>query len=172
MAGANKFSPRGLAQIVREEAIVLFVYEDIDTKGVKHRANGIGNNDDSLALDTRTTVEQAVEKLYENVKRFEAVVNETITRVLEPNEFDAVGSRAFNAGVTGFRVGEQKLIEAVNNFDVVGIVWELAMDGNKSRRRHEADMFINNKYIDFSKVPLLEVDIRHMRWIPNPIQVP
>jgi GH24 family phage-related lysozyme (muramidase) len=172
MAKDYRLSPRGQSAIVREEAIVLFVYEDKDTKGVIHRANGVGNNDDSMAPDARITVEEAIEKFHENIKRFEAVVSETITRDLNEHEADALISRAFNSGVTGFRVGQAKLIQAVNNNDIVGVVWELAMAGNKKRRRHEADMYHTGRYIDFRLVPLFEVDLKHRRMIPNPIQVP
>lgn len=165
-----KMSPRGLASVVREEAIVLFVYEDTDTKGVRHRANGIGNNDDSLDLSSRITVDEAVAQFLENIRRFEAVVDRTITRKLAQNEYDALVHRAFNSGVRGFEVGERDLIDAVNRDDDRAVVMELVRDGNLARRIREANMYVSAYYNSkMDKVRLYENDLRHFVEIPNPI---
>lgn len=91
------FTLPGLCQIIREEAIVLTTYDD----GGKI-ANGIGNRDDSLVPGSTITIEEAIKTFLFNMTRFEAVVDRSFTRILLPHQKDAMGSRAFNSGVTGF----------------------------------------------------------------------
>lgn len=167
----RKMSLKGLAQGICEEAIVLFVYRDKDTKGVWHSANGIGNNDDNLDTSTRITIEQAVAQYLENFKRFEAAVNRSITRQdIRQNEFDALGLRAFNSGVRGFEEGEKVLIDAVNAKDARRVCQEMIADGNLKRRVHEAALFMDeHMYIDASKCRLYEKLITDWRLIPNPL---
>lgn len=132
----------GLCQIIREEAIVLTTYDD----GGKI-ANGIGNRDDSLVPGSMITIEEAIKTFLFNMTRFEAVVDRSFTRTLLPNQRDAMGSRAFNSGVTGF-TRLTGLIKAVEDDNKRMVIYELCRGGNLKRRLHEASMYCFAEYKD------------------------
>lgn len=184
-----------LAQVARYEGCVTVTYWDISSDGSKKKADGLGNQDDSLELNGHVSIEQAFAKLKENAVRFESVVDRVVTRALLSHQKGALVSRAFNAGVAGFGALTD-LISAVNADDSQAVAVELLkgteevwknpdLDGNLRRRLFEATQYESGQYRDLRRVgdkwyevpmlPLFTDDPRKAGvrplWIPMPMEL-
>lgn len=98
-----KLSNNGRAFLCREEGLRLKAYKDV--KGVP--TIGYGNtfyeDGSPVRMGDEITIERALELFHLIVAKFEAGVNEMVTRELNQNQFDALVSLAYNIGLNAFK---------------------------------------------------------------------
>lgn len=107
-------SQKGIDFIIKEEGMVLKPYLD----SVKKPTIGIGSTywEDGRSVkmtDAPITKDRAVSLFRVTLKRYEAQVNQSITREINQNQFDALVSLCYNIGTNGF--ANSTVVKKVNN---------------------------------------------------------
>lgn len=134
----------GVRLIAQHEGVRLRAYQDsggIWTIGYGHTA--------TARPGMKITMQRAVELLQQDLARFEACVEDAVTRPLEQAQFNALVSLAYNRGCAGFR--RSSVVELVNAgaFDAAATAWLTtattvngkSLRGLVKRRKNEAAMF-------------------------------
>ncbi len=97
-------SENGLNFIMLEEGLKLKPYQD--SRGIW--TIGIGstyweNGEPVKKTDAPISQERALKLFRSTLKRYEKQVNDTVTRTLNQNQFDALVSLCYNIGTNGFK---------------------------------------------------------------------
>lgn len=135
----------GLNLIKSFEKCILRVYLDqvgLETVGFGHRT--------SLPVGRGITAEDAEKLLLEDLRRFEACVNEGLTCAVGENEFSAMVAFAFNVGARAFTnstllklVNLGKIREAAAQFDRWCMAGGKPSLGLQRRRAAEKALFLS-----------------------------
>ena len=152
----SSMSPKGLDFLVAQEGFVPYAYND--SQG--HATFGVGNllhRGPVTAADRAQWGTKANPKpralvlriLREDLaKRFEPAVRDTIRRPLQPHQFDALVSFAFNIGAGGFQ--GSTAAKCVNAGDFHGAAEAMMMWRKPPeiipRRRRERELYLNAVY--------------------------
>ena len=141
-----KISANGLKKLIEWEGVVLHIYMDsagLPTIGVGHLIQK--GEDYSKGLTTT----QAQDLLADDLQRFEEAVNESVTVLLDQNQYDTLVSFAFNVGVGAFR--SSTLLKKLNAGDYTAVPEQLMRwtkaggkpnDGLVARRKNEIKLWV------------------------------
>lgn len=134
----------GVRLIASHEGVRLRAYTDsggVWTIGYGHTA--------TARPGMKITMQRAVELLQQDLTRFEDCVEDSVTRGLTQEQFNALVSLAYNRGCNGFR--RTSVLELVNAgaFDAAATAWRTTavtvkgktLKGLVKRRKNEAAMF-------------------------------
>ncbi len=158
---------KGLAFICRREALVTVPYQD-----GKHLSIGFGSNGPHVKPGMEVTLEEALELLRFDVADIERRLNRSLTIELHPWRFDALGSAAYNLGVTGIKgviqlVNARKFTAAMDELEkrhkIKAGADFVVSEGLLKRRRKERIMFEKGEYGELSPIPT---------WRGNPHKTP
>ena len=139
-----KISDQGLRLLTEREGCVLRPYRD----SVGVWTDGVGNTVGVVPGGPPITQEKADADLRRNLDRFEKSVNEGVTVGLEPYQFDALVSFAFNVGEGAFRsstllkkINLYQFEAAAEQFDLWHIPVEITSRRNAEREQFKGTAF-------------------------------
>jgi len=140
-----KISQHGLDLLIAREGKRNTVY--LDTVGKP--TVGVGHMDESLVVGDVWTDEQVEATLQADLARFEDAINDSVTVGLEPYQFDALVSFAFNVGVGAFKsstllkkINLHRFEEAALQFDRWNIPAEITRRRNGEREQFAGRHFV------------------------------
>jgi GH24 family phage-related lysozyme (muramidase) len=152
-------SPKGRAEILSHEAIVLDRYKDsvgVLTIGVGHTA-AAGPPDPRQPLEA-LTVDEAVALFARDLPRYDVEVERAVKVPLEQHEFDALVSFHFNTGA----IGKAAFVKKLNAGDRAGaakgmMAWRKPAE-IIPRRQKEQELFRDGIYSGDGKVSVYRAD--------------
>lgn len=169
---ARQISTEGRDKIKQYEALILYAYDDFDTKRVKTFIQpgmkvsgtltiGYGHTGPDVKPGMKITEEQAEQLLEKDLAPAEQAVSSLVRVDLNDNQFAALVSFAFNVGISAFK--GSTLLKKLNKGDYGSVPSELAkwnkskgkvMDGLKNRRAAEAGLFVKGAYVQSAASPV------------------
>ena len=135
-------SQQGVTLLKGREGCVLTPYLDTIANPPVW-TDGYGNTVGVIPYGPPITQEKADADLVRNLERFEAAINNNVTQLLEPYQFDALVSFTFNVGIAAFETST--LLKCINAGDFAGAAaqfdrWHIPPEIT-SRRNGEREQF-------------------------------